>query len=85
MPVLADDIIFSGRTIAPAACGLKEAGFVSVCAVGVHGIFAGAAHEEIPSSGVTYLVTTNTIPHAPNLIDVSEAVARAAADLCGRK
>jgi ribose-phosphate pyrophosphokinase len=84
-PVLVDDIVSSGRTMAIAARGLKDAGFASISAAGVHGIFAGAAYEEILAAGVEQVATANTIPHSSNLIDVSEAVACAAADLTANK
>ena len=79
--MLIDDIVSSGRTMALAARGLRDRGFSAVCAVGVHGIFAGAAYEELLSAGVARVVTTNCVSHSSNAIDVSQAVARAAGDL----
>lgn len=79
--VLIDDIVSSGRTMVMAARGLKDLGFSAICALGVHGIFAASAYEELLTAGVARVVTTNCVPHSSNAIDVSPAVASAAADL----
>lgn len=69
-PVFVDDIISSGRTMAEAVrlIGAKT-GNRPVC-IAVHGIFAD--HSDLLLSQVgARVVTTNTIPHVTNAIDVS--------------
>lgn len=76
-PVLLDDIISSARTMALAARKIREAGLeVPVC-VGVHGIFSPDALGALRDAGAARIVTTNTVAHETNAIDVSPLVARA--------
>lgn len=82
--VLIDDIVSSGRTMVMAARGLRDLGFSAICALGVHGIFAASAYEDLLSAGVAQVATTNCVPHTSNAIDVSHAVGNAAADLHGK-
>jgi ribose-phosphate pyrophosphokinase len=75
-PVLVDDVASSGRTLAVAAKQLVEMGFTPPDCVVVHPLFAGDA-TEILKGLVRRIVSTNTIVHATNGIDVTEAIARA--------
>lgn len=75
--VLLDDIVSSGRTMGLAARKIQEAGLGAPICVGVHGIFSDGAAEALKQAGVARVVTTNTIAHATNAIDVSPFVARA--------
>ena len=77
-PVLIDDIISSARTMALAARKIRESGFDAPVCVGVHGIFAHDALQALREAGVTSIVTTNTVAHETNAIDVSASVAREA-------
>jgi ribose-phosphate pyrophosphokinase len=74
-PVLVDDIISTGHTLAQAARHLSARGFVSPVCVGVHAVFAIGADQTLRSAGITTVVTTNTIPHLTNAIDVAPAIA----------
>ena len=76
-PVLLDDIISSARTMALAAKKIREAGLDAPVCVGVHGIFSPDALPALREAGAASIVTTNTIAHETNAIDVSPAVARA--------
>lgn len=75
-PVLLDDIISSARTMALAAKKLQEAGLDAPVCVGVHGIFSPDALPALRDAGAARIVTTNTIAHETNAIDVTPAVAR---------
>lgn len=75
-PVLLDDIISSARTMALAAKKIQEAGLDAPVCVGVHGIFAPDALPALRDAGAARIVTTNTIAHETNAIDVAPAVAR---------
>lgn len=75
-PVLVDDIISSGRTMEIAARQLVAHGLSPPVIVGVHGIFAEDAYERLKVAGALEVVSTNTIPHASNAIDVSTLVAQ---------
>ena len=74
-PVLVDDIIASGRTMIEAARRLKEAGARPPVCVGVHAVFAGDAYPLLKAVAAR-IVTTNTIAHETNAIDVSTLIAK---------
>jgi ribose-phosphate pyrophosphokinase len=76
-PVLVDDIISTGRTMAEAARRLRTAGFAPPVCVAVHGLFAEGALAGLRSAGVSEITTCNTVAHPSNRIDVSDLVADA--------
>jgi ribose-phosphate pyrophosphokinase len=76
-PVLLDDIISSAHTMALAASRIQEAGLLPPVCVAVHGIFSTDALATLRHAGVTKVVTTNTIAHATNGIDVADLVGAA--------
>jgi ribose-phosphate pyrophosphokinase len=69
-PVLVDDIISTAQTMMESIAHLKEAGPNKVLCIGVHGIFAGDAYEELLNTGAQ-VHTTNSIPHPSNSIAVT--------------
>lgn len=74
-PVLVDDIISTARTMIETVGHLKEAGLAPPICIGVHGLFAGSAYSDLQDSGVARIVTSNTVPHETNAIDVSAPLA----------
>ncbi len=74
-PVLVDDIISTGSTLARAREELARLGFTSTTAVGVHAVFAPGADECLRTAGFERVVTANTIAHDSNAIDVSALIA----------
>ena len=76
-PVLLDDIISSARTMALAARKIQEAGLEPPVCVGVHAVFSPDAMDALREAGAARVVTTNTIPHETNAIDVAPLVAGA--------
>jgi ribose-phosphate pyrophosphokinase len=80
-PVLIDDIISSARTMIEAA---SQIGSVKpIICIGVHGIFAVGAYEALKAIGAE-VVTTNTILHETNAIDVAPLLEGAVRSLLGR-
>lgn len=73
-PVLVDDIVSSGRTMIETARQLRAQGFSPPTCVAVHALFAADAEREL---GVVagQLVSTNSVLHRSNAIDVSDAIA----------
>jgi len=69
-PVLIDDIISSGKTMAEAVRVLAGKGAAPPVCVGVHAVFASGAEEALRVAGVSRVVTCNTIVHPTNAIDV---------------
>jgi ribose-phosphate pyrophosphokinase len=76
-PVLVDDIASSAHTLIEAV-GLvrRHASKPPVCAV-VHAIFAGDSYRQLMESGVAGIVSTNTVIHESNAIDISGPLAAA--------
>ena len=75
-PVLVDDIISSGRTMLEAVHHIREHTSAPVICVAVHGIFAD--HSDIALLGAgARVVTTNTISHSSNEIDITGLLAPA--------
>ena len=81
-PVLVDDIISTARTMIAASRHLAGKGIAPPVCVGVHAIFADNAHADLLAAGAARVVTTNTIPHATNAIDVTGPIAAAAQRAC---
>lgn len=73
-PVLVDDIISSAATLCATVRQWIEAGLMAPVCLGVHGVFAAGAYEALQEAGATRIVTTNSIAHASNEIDISYAL-----------
>ncbi len=69
--VIIDDVISSGQTILKCIAALKQQGIHQVHCAAVHGIFADMADRKLIKEGLSRLITTNTIPHSSNEIDIS--------------
>jgi ribose-phosphate pyrophosphokinase len=74
-PVLVDDIISTGRTMIETLAHLRDVGMKPAVCIGVHGIFAAGAYEALRALAPARIVTTNTVVHETNAIDVSEILA----------
>jgi ribose-phosphate pyrophosphokinase len=61
-----------------------EAGLTAPVCVGVHGIFAGHAYETLQTAGAARIVTTSSIPHPSNDIDISPALVEPVRRMLGR-
>ena len=80
-PVIVDDVVSSGRTLLELT-GLLRARFDGkpVAAV-VHGLFVEEAYAQLRSE-CSAVVSTNTVKHDSNAIDVSSEIAAAVLRLC---
>jgi ribose-phosphate pyrophosphokinase len=74
-PVVLDDIISSGHTMLETLRGLRERGTQAPVCIGVHGIFAEDAREQLLAAGAAQVVTSNSIGGHTALIDISTTVA----------
>ena len=70
-PVLVDDIISSAHTMSETVTQLRVAKLAPPVCIGVHGVFADQAYETLLAAGAGRIVTTNSIAHPSNEIDVS--------------
>ncbi len=75
-PVLIDDIISTARTMIETITHLKNAGMKPPVCIGVHGVFAGNAFEDLQKSGISKIITCNTIPHSSNGIDITALICK---------
>ncbi len=73
-PVLIDDIVSSGRTMIETARQLRREGLSAAVCIAVHALFSQETENALREvSG--RLVTTNSVPHATNEIDLSASIA----------
>ncbi|MHA6287169.1 ribose-phosphate pyrophosphokinase [Maricaulis sp. CAU 1757] len=80
-PVLVDDIISSGHTLAETVHGLRAAGAPPPVCIGVHGLFAGDAFNLLQKAGAGRILSTNAVPHPSNALDVTGLLAAEIRDL----
>jgi ribose-phosphate pyrophosphokinase len=76
-PVLVDDIISTGRTMIETVRHLRGLELTAPICLGIHAVFAEGALAELRAAGASRIVTTNTIAHETNAIDVTPIVAAA--------
>jgi ribose-phosphate pyrophosphokinase len=79
-PVLVDDIISSGRTMIEAVHQVTSRDSQAPICIAVHGLFADASDAALAQAGAR-VVTTNSVPHATNAIDVTGVLVDAIAEL----
>lgn len=76
-PVLVDDIVSTAHTMMETVGHLTRAGMQPPVCIAVHGFFAGNAYRELLQAGASRVVTSNTILHETNEIDVTTLLADA--------
>lgn len=80
-PVLVDDIISTGETIAVAAQALRALGCGAPLCIGVHALFDQAAHQRLLDAGIERVVTCDSVPHATNAIALAPLLAAGVREL----
>lgn len=83
-PILVDDIISTGQTMIKTIQHLVEDGMQHPICIGVHGIFSDEAFHDIMKAGANKVVTTNTICHQSNAIDLSQLLSAAVKDVLSK-
>lgn len=83
-PVLVDDIASTAKTMIEVVGHLDRLAMKPPVCVAVHGVFAGNAYAELVASGTARVVTSNTIRHESNGIDVAGLIADAVLDVLNR-
>lgn len=72
VPVLIDDIISTAHTMIETVKSLNAIGMKPPVCIGVHGIFAQNAYDELLAAGVNDVITTNSVLHITNKIDLGD-------------
>lgn len=75
-PVLVDDIISTGHTMIETIKHLLKAGMKAPVCIGVHAVFSGNAYKELLTAGAAEVITTNTIIHKSNKIEIAGLIAK---------
>ncbi len=76
-PVLVDDIVSTARTMIEAVKHLQRIGLAAPVCVGVHAVLAGQAYDDLLRAGAARVVTTNSIAHPTNALDIAPESAAA--------
>lgn len=82
-PVLVDDMISTGTTMAAALRLLDRGGWPPAVCLAVHAVFASGAYRMLRAAGAASIATCNTIPHPSNAIPVDNVLAAAVARRLG--
>lgn len=73
--VLVDDVASTARTLAGATTQLLQAGAAAVDVLVTHALFVGDAEDTLRQSGADRLVSTNSIKHTSNALDLAPLLA----------
>lgn len=76
-PVIVDDIASSGHTLAATLEALRALGARAATCVIVHALFARGAEATVRAAGAGTIVSTNTVAHPTNRIEVAPLIAAA--------
>ena len=76
-PVILDDIISSGATMLAAMRQTRLASLAPAVCIGVHGLFTAGVYEQLRHGGAQAVVTSNSVRHISNQIDVHPPLATA--------
>lgn len=69
--IVIDDVISSGQTILECLRALQAGGIDRVKCACIHGIFADGSDSMLLESGLAELISTNSISHSSNAIDIT--------------
>lgn len=76
-PVIIDDIASSGHTLAEVLKGLTPLRLDDVACIVVHALFSDGAESVLRRAGGRNIISTNTVKHPTNGIDVAPLIATA--------
>lgn len=73
--IIIDDIISSGASMLSLTKQLQTLSIAPISCITVHALFSRATYNKLIKVGLKSIVSTNTIPHFTNKIDVSPLIA----------
>jgi ribose-phosphate pyrophosphokinase len=80
-PVVVDDIVSTAGTMIETVHALLRARLPAPVCVAVHALFADEAEAALRAAGVAQVVTTTSVPHTTNAIDIVPLLADAIREL----
>ncbi|NOT24726.1 MAG: ribose-phosphate pyrophosphokinase [Acidobacteria bacterium] len=81
-PVIIDDVVSSGHTLIETVKCLVSAGLRAPVCMAVHALFSKEAEQALSNAGTAGIVTSNSVPHSTNMIDVVPLMIPAVLELC---
>lgn len=75
--ILVDDVVSSGATLVASAELLHQRGAARIDALTVHALCSTEDLRRIKSAGVSRIISTNSVPHETNEIDITPLLANA--------
>jgi ribose-phosphate pyrophosphokinase len=75
--IIVDDMISTGGSIVKAAEFLKKQKCGKIYACCTHALLIGDAEKKIKKSGVSKIISTNTVPGKTSVVDVSSVIVKA--------
>jgi ribose-phosphate pyrophosphokinase len=81
-PVVVDDVVSSAQTMVQTVKRLVEAGLRPPVCVAVHALFSETAEQALRAAGAAQLVSTTSVPHPTNTIDVVPLLIEPIRELC---
>ena len=75
--VIVDDIASSARTMVEAVRALKSRGSSDPICIVVHALFCGDAYQQLVDAGPAAVVSTNSVNHLSNAIDIGASLGEA--------
>ena len=80
-PVVVDDLISTAGTACETLRRLAEAGLEEPVVLAVHGLFVDDAEQRLRAAGATRIVTTDSVPHSTNALELAPLLAPALREL----
>jgi ribose-phosphate pyrophosphokinase len=81
-PVVVDDVVSSAQTLIETVKRLVGAGLRAPVCVAVHALFTDMAEQALRDAGAAQIVTTTSVPHSTNMIDVVPLMIEPIRELC---
>lgn len=78
-PIILDDIISTGTTLIKTVEALGPFGLAPPVCLTVHALMQEEVESKLLKVGVTQIISTNSVPHKTNKIDISDLISQAAA------
>ncbi len=83
--ILVDDVVSSGHTLAVIADLLKKAGAAHIECLVTHALFINSAEQLLTNSGITQIISSDSIPHSSNGVYLAPLLAETLVhDIVGR-